>query len=76
MSKFYSVQAFQEMVAQYVANGFTTSAAEQMVNEEEEISMKEWDLFQAEIDLQALEMDADSWIDSVDSTSFHTDIDN
>ena len=76
MSKFYSVQAFQEMVAQYVANGFSTSAAEEMVNRQEDKAMEEFDEWLDEVNKQANDIDADSWIDMVDSTSFHTDIDN
>ena len=76
MPKFYSEQAFQEMVAQYVANGFTTSAAEEMVNRQEDKVMEEFDEWLDEVNKQANDMDADSWIDMVDSTSFHTDIDN
>jgi hypothetical protein len=60
MSKFYSVQAFQEMVDQYVANGFSTSAAREIVRAEEVIAMQEFD----------------EWLDEVDATSYYTDIDN
>ena len=76
MSKFYSVQAFQEMVDQYVANGFSPSAAEEIVRAEDVIAMKEFDEWLDEVNKQADGMDADSWIDMVDSTSFHNDIDN
>jgi len=60
MSKFYSEQAFQEMVDQYVANGFSPSAAEEIVNAEEAVAMQEFD----------------EWLDEVDATSYYTDIDN
>lgn len=76
MPKFYSVQAFQEMVDQYVANGFSPSAAEEMVNHQEDKAMEEFDEWLDEVNKQADGMDAGSWIDMVDSTSFHTDIDN
>jgi len=57
MSKFYSVQAFQEMVDQYVANGFSISAASEIVRAEEATAMQEFD----------------EWLDEVDATSYYTD---
>jgi hypothetical protein len=60
MPKFYSQQAYQEMVDQYVANGFSPSAAEEIVNAEEAVAMQEFD----------------EWLDEVDATSYYTDIDN
>ena len=57
MPKFYSPQAYQEMVAQYIALGFETSAAEAIVNEEERIAMIEFD----------------EWLDEVDATSYYTE---
>ena len=67
MPKFYSEQAYQKMVDQYVANGFSTSAAEKMVNDEEATSMKEYELFSA---------DATDWVDDLDNNSYYIDIDN
>ena len=78
MSKFYSVQAFQEMVDQYVANGFSTSAAEKMVNDEEATSMSEFDEFLAEVKAQTeSQLNAEEWMDILDPTSYYSgDIDN
>jgi hypothetical protein len=57
MSKFYSPEAYEEMVNGYVANGFSRGAAEEIVAAEEAIAMQEYD----------------EWLDEVDATSFHTD---
>lgn len=78
MPKLYSVKAFQEMVAQYVANGFSTSAAEKMVRDEEVTSMKEFDEFLTEVNAQAeSQLDAEEWMDILDPTSYYSgDIDN
>jgi hypothetical protein len=43
MSKFYSPEAYEEMVNGYVANGFSRGAAEEMVAAEEAIAMQEYD---------------------------------
>jgi hypothetical protein len=61
MPKFYSQQAYQKLVAQYIANGFSLSAAEEMVNSEEADAMQEYD----------------EWLDEVNATAWHMDdIDN
>ena len=57
MSKFYSPEAFEELVGGYIASGFSRSAAEEIVAAEEAIAMQEYD----------------EWLDEVDATSFHTD---
>ncbi len=67
MPKFYSEQAYQKMVDQYVANGFSTSAAEEMVNHQEDKAMEEFALFSA---------DATDWVDDLDNNSYYIDIDN
>jgi hypothetical protein len=42
MHKFYSPEAYEEMVGGYIANGFSRSAAEEMVAAEEAIAMREY----------------------------------
>jgi len=76
MPKFYSEKAFQEMVEQYVANGYHVSTATEMVLAEEAISMQEWDEFVQKAEAFNQNSDAEDWIDMLDATSFHTDIDN
>lgn len=50
MSKFYSPEAYEELVAGYIANGFSRSAAEEMVEAEEAIAMREYDEWNDELE--------------------------
>jgi hypothetical protein len=73
MPKFYSQKAYEEMVTQYIANGFEPSAAVALVNHEERIAMQEFAEFSEFIDEQAgRELDAEEWMNILDPTSYYS----